>query len=748
MMAPSYSSLAGLFSGLALLCCASCGRGDDQKPPAGTGGNTGAAGQPGPTKPEGPKPPPPPEGHAVFNLYDNRALAHVQRGGGLVVLPGVPGIAKYTRFGRPRSPFSADPARVDGKPVGFSGTQATLDVPLSDAQGKASELRVRLKAPGAGKLTVFVNQKATPAATLAAGWQTLKLAVPAGALKGGENNLRFAYTGKPQTLAPGKTGAAAVQWIQIGGEPLPDEADVVLHDPTKKALVLPKGGGLAYYVMVPDKGRLSGTASPGCELDVTARAETGAPVAGVLGPAGVVDLSSLGGKVARLELVAKSDCTLTGAALEVPGPAPEAKRPQKPKNLVLWINDSLRRDRMRLFNPKTRPESPGYDLFAKEATAFSSAYVQGNESRASHASIWSAVVPYVHQMIKDGRKLDPKKFETLPRALKRAGGLFLGGISANGYITSKMGFGDGWDTYRNNIHDGGGLSAADMLRHAEEWIEKNGSKPFFLYVGAIDTHVSWNARKPWIDQYDTKPYTGPFTKSANGKLIDQVAQGKKKITDRDKERARALYDSNVSYASEQFWKFCEFLKEKKLWDDTMIVMTADHGDEQWEHGRVGHGGSSRETLVGVPILIHYPPLFPNGKVVPEGVDTIDILPSFLDAIGAEPSKTAQGESLVDLAQGVGQGYPRPAFSTHYELHWVMRLGPWKLRALGTSELYDLDNDPLEEDDVHAKRPNEHRLLIDALSTWVAYQKDWKKPRWGVASNHRPGLSDDLEAKIQ
>lgn len=736
---------------LVLLPLAGCGGSDK---PSDRGTAQAAPGAPE-QKPPAPAPSPPPDGHAVFALHANRALAHVQRGGGLVVLPGTPGVAKYTRFGRPRAPFVAEPARVDGRAAGFPGTQSTLDVPLSDEQAKAAtEIRVRLHSPGPGKLTVFVNQKASPTQALAAGWQTVALAVPAGSLRGGENNLRFQYGGKPQAIAPGRTAVAAVEWIQVGGEPLPGDAEVTWQDAAARAFLLPKGGGIAYYAMVPKGGKLVGdVAGDGCTVKVRARAETGAPVEADWAPGAnrALDLSALGGQVVRLEATAAGDACkearLADAALYAPGPAPKVERPAKPKNVVLWINDSLRRDRMRTYNPKARAETPGYDEFAKLGTTFLASYVQGNESRASHASIWAAVVPAVHGMIKDGKKLDPARFETLPKAMRRAG-LFTGGISGNGYITTKMGFGDGWQTYRNNIHDGGGLHAADMVRHAKEWIDKHGSKPFFLYVGTIDTHVSWHARKPWIDQYDGKGYSGPFVKVAPGPTIDKVATGKMKISDRDKDRCRALYDSNVSYGAEQFWEFIKYLEEKKLLEDTMIVMTADHGDEQWEHERVGHGGSSRETLVGVPLMVYYKPLFPAGKRIEEGADTIDILPTILDALGQEPAATAQGESLVPVAQGVGLGYPRPAFSTHYELHWVMRMGPWKIRALGTSELYDLDNDPLETDNIAAKRPNEHRLMIDALATWVAHQKEWKKPRWGVASNHLPAFSDDLEARIK
>ena len=77
----------------------------------------------------------------------------------------------------------------------------------------------------------------------------------------------------------------------------------------------------------------------------------------------------------------------------------------------------------------------------------------------------------------------------------------------------------------------------------------------------------------------------------------------------------------------------------------MIIITADHGDEQWEDGRVGHGGSERETLLHVPLLIHYPPMFPATKVT-EGTEGIDIVPTLADALGVatDPSGRAHRSS--------------------------------------------------------------------------------------------------------
>src|SRR5262249_57904458 len=106
----------------------------------------------------------------------------------------------------------------------------------------------------------------------------------------------------------------------------------------------------------------------------------------------------------------------------------------------------------------------------------------------------------------------------------------------------------------------------------------------------------------------------------------------KDLSEKEHDHVRALYDSNVSYQDDLVGKLIDKLTAWGVYDKTMLIITADHGDELWEDGRVGHGASERETLVHVPLLIHYPPMFPAAKLV-EGVEGIDIVPTIADALG-------------------------------------------------------------------------------------------------------------------
>jgi arylsulfatase A-like enzyme len=186
------------------------------------------------------------------------------------------------------------------------------------------------------------------------------------------------------------------------------------------------------------------------------------------------------------------------------------------------------------------------------------------------------------------------------------------------------------------------------------------------------------------------------------------------------------------------------LQEWGIADDTMLIITSDHGDELFEDGRVGHGAALRESLVWVPLVIHYPKLFP-AKSIPEGADVVDIVPTLADVFGAEMNDDWQGESLLPLAQGVGAGYPRMSFASKYEDAHVARIGSWKIRVggAGAPRLYDLAADPGEKSNVAGKYPVAERLLADAYWQMRAYNKEWRKWKWGNAANVRPAYAESF-----
>jgi arylsulfatase A-like enzyme len=330
---------------------------------------------------------------------------------------------------------------------------------------------------------------------------------------------------------------------------------------------------------------------------------------------------------------------------------------------------------------------------------------------------------------------------TIDEVAKKAG-KFTAGVSANGYIRPARGFGDAWDQFSNHIEKELGLKGADVLEHGLQLIEGK-KQPWFLYLGLIDTHVTWRAKAPWMDKYDGG-YKGRFATEFGDDGPNSGA--KATLTDREKEHIRAIYDSNVSYQDDLLNQLIEKLKAAGTWDQTMLIVTADHGDEQWEDGRFGHGASLRDMLVHVPLLIHYPAMVPAGKIS-EGVDDIDIVPTLADALGVAPDAEWQGQSLLPLASGVGAGYPTMPFSSQYENFHTGRIGSWKVKIAGAgpAKVYDLASDPSEMKDLWGEASAEigARLLLDPMWIMRQWNLEWKKSQWGNAAAVSARFAADL-----
>lgn len=720
-----------------------CGGKKDQPKPGPGPGTGSAAGTGAPTdKPAKAPSKAPARGpeRAVYSLVDNRLSGHLLRNGGLVLAGGSAEFAKYTRFGNTekiKTPaWQLRQTEDSVKVAKLTGSSARVDVPLTAAELTGDPVvRVRAYSAEARAFSVRVNDGKDVPGQLGVGWSVVELKPPPGQLKEGENTLLFFVRG---------TGLS-IDWIQVGGT-APADGATTFYDAASASLVLPDGGGVAYYVDVPEQGKLTGDLADGaCEVAVKATAADGAGADGKLtGLGSAVDLSSLSGKAVRLELIA-SGCPvakLANAALVVPGTEPKVTRGEAPKYVVMFVMDSLRADRVRVFNPGARPEVPTWEKLAETSAVYLQHFVQGNESRVSHASLWSSLYPIKHSMIGSSEKLD-LKWTTVDEVAKAAG-KYVAGATANGYVDPKRwGFGQAWDAYSNHIHEALGLKAEDIVEKGLKFV---GSKkePWFLYLGTVDTHVSWRAKQPWLDKYDPG-YSGRYAQVFGGDDAGKAGDGSS-MSEAEKRHVRALYDSNVSYQDKVLGDLIQKLQDAGIWDQTMLIVTADHGDEQWEDGRVGHGASSRDMLVHVPLLIHYPPLFPAGRHT-EGTELIDVVPTIADALGVQTDPQWQGQSLIPLSNGVGAGYPRLSFTSMYEDSHGARLGDWKVRVSGGSNLrvFDLATDPDEMKNLagDAAASIGGRTVLDPLWLLRTYNKEWNKSVWGNAANVSARFAQDL-----
>ncbi len=695
--------------------------------------------------------------HAVWSLVDNRHAAHRFVDGELILDAADVGFARYTKFGVPAPRWHLGQT-VGGVRAATADRLAALELPLTVEQARTTmQLTARVFGADAQSLTLKINGRPAnkdPRIELAEGWQTIAFAIDPGRLGVGENLLVFETSGKGR-------GKVAFAWLRLGAARELSESDprsAVAFDP-KGDLELAKDAGVTYFVTVPDGAHLVADVTPPCAIEVRARPSADAFAGGVLaGAAARVDLTAMAGKVVALSLVARGcpRAKIAAPRITLHGPAPVAQPPGvPPRYVILWVMDALRADKIPIFTPGARAQTPNFDELAKSSAVFRQYYVQGNESQTSHSSMWSGVYPARHNVRLAGVggtwKL-PADLPLIATQLSEAG-LFTTAATGNGFVNADGGYARGFKEFRNLMRekniDNGIIYGETIVDAALGQLDKHRAAPTYLFMGTIDTHGPWIARKPWISIYSPGPYRGPFQEFGTAKDLGFRAgsMGCSIIPPpADVERLRAIYDSAVSYHDKQVGRLVEQLKSWGIWDQTMLVITADHGEELFEDRRCGHGGSLRDSLTRVPLLIHDPARFPGGTLIEEGAEAVDLLPTMLEAVGAPAVKTVQGQPLEPLAQGIGRGWPTPSYASMYEYAHAMRIGRWKARVgkAGVAIIGDLVDDPDETTDLSQSKPVERRMLTDNLGLFLALRVQWNKHAWGPVTNLTPAGAAALD----
>ena len=368
------------------------------------------------------------EHFGVFDLLHNRPLAHRVQGDVLIVDASQDDFLRYINGNYPED-WQLD-LEVDERPAAaIKGSKVDLWFPaLSAAPGGAGSLTLRLhSAPSQNALSLKLNGVALPEQKLEQGWQTLEIALPEGALKA-ENTLALTFSNMGRYNK--KLGGAALSSLVVGSGQVEDEA--ILRSSTlpmaQSELELASGDGLAWHLWALPKSKIAMTLKSnqaGCGVSAQVWRQRGA--AGELELAGetTLELKEAGkeetffdvgvasqgeqGEIARVVVRALKGCgeqtvTLERAEIVVPGQRPERPAEIKPPKYVLfWMVDTLRADHLPFYNKETDVEAPALSKLVDEGALFEVAYVQGNESKVSHASLFSGMYPSKHRVLAKGR---------------------------------------------------------------------------------------------------------------------------------------------------------------------------------------------------------------------------------------------------------------------------------------------------------------------------------------------------------
>ncbi|MCB9553756.1 MAG: sulfatase [Myxococcales bacterium] len=485
--------------------------------------------------------------------------------------------------------------------------------------------------------------------------------------------------------------------------------------------------------------KLVGSAAGGT-VEVSTQLDGGKPSRLGGGGALSLPLDPVAGKAVRVMLRGKGGAVkLTGGKLD----GGVAKKPAiaKPKYVVVWLIDTLRADKLpfyRVPNANGRPkvETPNLAALAKEALVFEPYWVQGNESKASHASLFTSTYPVVHRVYTQEANL-PDKLTTIAEVFKKAG-YKTGGYCSNGYVSDRWNFDQGFakGDFRNFIREGGANNAKAIVKAAKGFIDANKGKPFYLYLGTSDPHVTYRAHKEFIGKYDTGgEYTGRYKKALSGEELGKIKGQKNPPGERDRKRIEALYENEIAFNDKHFGEVIAHLKAAGIYDETLIIVTSDHGDEFWEHGSAGHGHSLHQELVNVPMMIRFPGVL-GGKRAEFGMDGVDLLPLLADIVGQPRPDDAQGLDVLPLIGAEGAIYPRATIASMGTGSYALQVGPAKviMRSERSITAYDTKADPAEKSDVFGDKVVLSMAAMDPLSLFLSRAAKWDKAKWGAPNN--------------
>jgi choline-sulfatase len=705
------------------------------------------------------------------DLVEMAHLADVDHHG-LFIDFGGPARAKYT-VGNWGSGWGEDGADGDITYT-YASDLGRVYFPLDTP--RALTLRFQLRPVGSHRMQVFFNNEALETVRLEEGdsFRSYDVEVPAEHTRAGDNYLLLRFGGTTQVR--GQAVSAAVGSIRV----LDDAGDdayaapyfdtlvstVALGEDERRALAVRAPTRLAYHLEVPEGGRL--VLAVGAEGEGEARARVLATVDGqsprelFAGPVTDawqdldLDLGGLAGEAVRLELSAEGS-TNGRVAFAMPAvmvPPVEAQPdPPEVRNVIVLLVDTLRASKLRPYDEGSRVEAPVFERLAEEGVLFEEAQSPENWTKPSCASVLTGLTPATHGAKTSEARL-PDGAELLSEALDDAG-FATGSFIANGYVSDRFGFDQGWDHYQNFIRNGESTEAENVFRTAGDWIERNRDRRFFAYVQTIDPHVPYDPPGEDLAPYDSGGDRGRVEPRRTPELLEDAKQRRVRFTEGEAAHLEALHDGEISYHDRMLGQFLERLERMGVLEDTLIVITSDHGEEFRDHGSWGHGHSIFQELLHVPLLFHWPRGF-EARRVPYPVSTMNVAQTVLDLTGVEGMARAEGRSLLpDLLGRLPEG-PQVAFSDFQDIRRVVRTGRYKLvvRANLTSVLFDLEADPGELEELAVNdRPiaGRHARILLGQYLGAANRARWLDARQEAAaplSAEEAEMDDTIRAQLR
>lgn len=408
-------------------------------------------------------------------------------------------------------------------------------------------------------------------------------------------------------------------------------------------------------------------------------------------------------------------------------------RPATPPSVVLITVDSLRADHLGVYG-YSRDTSPRIDELAREGVVFDRAYTVETLSGPSHASIFTGLYPVTHGAIYNGYRL-PEEAVTIAELLGSSGYRTAAFVS-DWLLGRRFGLAQGFEEFRlsqvQTFARGPKILNLEARSYdlARSWLQAMRGEKFFLWLHCHQPHFSYNPIPPYDRKFDPEiPEQYPYRN--HKQLESALEQGR--LTAEDEARVTALYDGEVFFTDELLGQIFDELRQHP--EPLLIIVTSDHGDllfEPRQPKRVGHGGGHYyEGAMRVPLIVVPPAGFERRpSPVRALVSSIDLLPTIADFVGIETPAGVEGRSLKGLLGGTQERIRDTVYAMYLkqdqtrtlalrtESHKLIRRAD---RDVG--ELYDLESDPRELNDLALEQPETVQRLTEQLQAWFEQRPD-------------------------
>lgn len=398
----------------------------------------------------------------------------------------------------------------------------------------------------------------------------------------------------------------------------------------------------------------------------------------------------------------------------------ESPAPEPPLNIILISLDTVRRDAVGVYRETGGPSpTPNLDLFAAECVRFDDVWAPTPFTLPSHMSIFTGLHPEIHGVDKSTEVLDP----AIPTVaeLAAAKGYSTLGLVSNIWMKGVFGFDRGFDHYEEISF---GLNYADRINgRLFELIDRNDldGGPLFLFLHYIDAHSDYHkggtnalpyySSPELLAEFGLTPETTAFCDpdgNCGTAFLTAANKTGRPIDGATIRQLFELYLAGVRALDENLGILFRGLQDRGLLENSLVIITSDHGEEFREHGRFVHAQPYVESLA-VPLLVRFPGGADGGRIVSHPAELADLMPSMLVAMGIDPPGHLPSQDLLSSLSDPGDPDPVGILGRdkNRRRRFALRSADHTLVvdfATGETELYDRTADPAEVADLAIDHP--------------------------------------------